>query len=356
MKKSTLILQFLLILFCFYGCKKNDKPIYLEQQGEPSGTALVITGAAARISHEMALIERLEELGELEDLEFISGTSAGAIMSLNLNRILDPDFPYGWEDLKNIFFNLKQEEIFANEHNDLPIDTRGAWRFFDKLCENNLKIHSLKSDLIYPTCMTSVRFDNKSLARVTNIEGLNTITDDPVEGVMTSTSFPVVFPSIRINKVDYFDGGLIENIPYSAVFEYQLVRKRPFKKIIIVSFQKNRSIEWKTELDLIFLKNTREQIIESVLEASGFSLDAGVEKSFMEELEYIQRTYPEFTSRTVVYSPNVKNPPYFPTFQFDGTFAKKVYELMRNWALDNKPIPLDEFLKERNANTNVIEN
>lgn len=48
--------------------------------------------------------------------------------------------------------------------------------------------------------------------------------------------------------------------------------------------------------------------------------------------------------------------PYFPTFQFDDTFAKKVYELMRNWALDNKPIPLDEFLKERNVNTNVIEN
>ncbi len=29
---------------------------------------------------------------------------------------------------------------------------------------------------------------------------------------------------------------------------------------------------------------------------------------------------------------------------------------MRNWALDNKPIALDEFLKERNANSTVVEN
>ena len=357
MKKSILLLKFILILLCLCTCKKdNIKPTYIEQPGEPSGTALVITGAAARIAHELALIERLDELGELDDLEFISGTSAGAIMSLNLNRILDPQFSFGWEDLKQIFFKLKQEEIFANENNDLPIDTRGAWRFFDKLSKEYLKIHSLKSDLVFPTCMTSVRFDNKALARVSNIEGLNSITDNPVEGVMTSTSFPVVFPSIRINNLDYVDGGLVENIPYSAVLEYQLVRNRPFKKIIIVSFQKNKTIEWDVELELIYLRNFRKKIIENVLEASGFSLDANVEKAFLKELEYIEETYPEFASRTVVYSPNVKNPPYFPTFQFDGTFAKEVYNLMRDWALKNKPLPLHVFLKERKASTSASAN
>ena len=42
------------------------------------GVALVITGAAARIPQEAALLEALDERGLLKDLAFVSGDSSGA--------------------------------------------------------------------------------------------------------------------------------------------------------------------------------------------------------------------------------------------------------------------------------------
>ena len=346
MSKKSIITVIAIFLTGMFSCEKPQNLQFIQPAAAPEGTALIITGAAARISHEIALVERLEELGELDEVSFLSGTSAGAILTLCFNAVHDPSRNFEWDDLKQIFFKLKQEDIFANPRNELPIDTRGAWNFFDDLFAKRLNYQSISKDLIIPSCMTSVQLDNRHLVRVSNIPEMNSITDKPVEGVMTSTSFPVVFPSIRIDGVDYVDGGLSENIPYSAVLEYQAIRGKPFEKIIIVSFQKNTTIEWKKELSLLFLKNKRERFIEKILEASGFSLDANVGIEFLEELKFIHERYPDFASRTLVYTPKVANPPYFATFDFDGKNAEIEYNLVREWAQNNKPVPLEEFIKQ----------
>ena len=43
------------------------------------GTAIVITGAAARIPQEAALLEQMYNTGELKDIAFISGVRSGAL-------------------------------------------------------------------------------------------------------------------------------------------------------------------------------------------------------------------------------------------------------------------------------------
>ena len=327
-----------LLVFFFLACEKKEiNQVFLEPATPPSGTALVISGAGARVSHEIALIERLDELGELDDLAFISGVSAGSIMALFLNRILDDNPHFGWENFKKIFFSLKQEDLFSNPNNDLPVDTRNTWHFFDRILTDSLGIKYLSTDLIFPTVMTSIRLDDKTISRISNIHQFHSITNKPIEGLMASISFPSVFPSIRIDGVDYVDSGFLDNFPYKAVLEYQMIRKKPFKKIIIVSYQGNKNVQWKTELDQLLLRNTREDIIVDLLNASGLYIDPDVEQALLNILEYIQNVYPDFSSRTWVYSPDIKNPPYFPIFQFDGAFSEKAYDLERDWVQKNPP-------------------
>jgi predicted acylesterase/phospholipase RssA len=54
---------------------------------ERNGVAVLLTGAAARIPQEAALLEELDKRGLLEDLVFISGVSSGALNSVMLNGI-----------------------------------------------------------------------------------------------------------------------------------------------------------------------------------------------------------------------------------------------------------------------------
>jgi predicted acylesterase/phospholipase RssA len=57
-----------------------DNQIYPKR----SGTAIVMTGAAARIPQEAALLEELYNRGLMKNVVFISGVSSGALNSVAL--------------------------------------------------------------------------------------------------------------------------------------------------------------------------------------------------------------------------------------------------------------------------------
>ena len=73
-----------------------------------------------------------------------------------------------------------------------------------------------------------------------------------MQELMVSISYLAVFLSIRIDDVDYVHGRLLDNFSYKVILEYRLIRKKPFKKMIIVGFQRNKNVQWKTELDQTF--------------------------------------------------------------------------------------------------------
>jgi len=90
-------------------------------QNLPKGTAIIITGAAAKIAQEAALLQSLYERGELNDVVFISGASSGALNAVMLNAILDNKLT--WKEYREIFADIKNDNVFRIDKKGLPVDT-----------------------------------------------------------------------------------------------------------------------------------------------------------------------------------------------------------------------------------------
>ena len=342
---KALFFNLLLLIVFLSACEEPELPIVPETTGTPSGTALVITGAAARINQQLALIERLEEQNKLEDLEFISGVSSGGINAIMLNGILDESNGFGFEEYKDIILNLSNQDVLDNSRNDLPVDTRPLWNTFEQGLLNNLNYNSF-DDLILPTALTSTNLDLLTIEVSSNITELDEINGDLLESLMATTSFPIAFPSIKINDNIYVDGGLVENIPINATLKYQQLRGAPFDTVYIVTYQKNTETRWDEEVDLLGITGLRENILELSLTKAGFDTDELSDSGFLDELERIRTNYPELASRCYVYSPSINNLPYFGVFDFSSATSTASYNAVRNWAQSNDPVPLATYLQQ----------
>ena len=90
------------------------------EYSERGGTAVVITGAAARIAQEAALLETLHKNGWFSNICFISGTSSGALNTVMLNSILEKKF--SWKRYNSILYNIKDQDIYTRDGRSLPVN------------------------------------------------------------------------------------------------------------------------------------------------------------------------------------------------------------------------------------------
>ena len=337
------IFTLIIVLLLFIGCDEDELPVIQETPGTPSGTALIVTGASARITQQLALIERLDELGRFNDLQFISGVSSGAINATMLNGILDPNLDFTFEDYKDIVLNLSNSDVLDNSRNNLPVDTRPLWNTFERIINDTLGYNTFE-DLPLRTAFTNANLDTRELAVSSNVSQLDQVGGGLIESLMATTSFPVAFPSIRIGKKVYVDGGLEENIPVNVALREQQQRGMPFDSVIIVTFQKNLDTRWRDELEFLGVSGLREDILQVTLERTGFDADVQSQEAFLRDLVRIQDNYPDFASRCFVYAPDIPNAPYYGIFDFSSETATNSYNSVRDWAQTNDPIPLDTYL------------
>jgi len=345
MNLKSLSLYLILFATMLSSCEEPELAVLQETAGAPSGTALVITGAAARINQQLALIERLEEQDKLEDLAFIAGVSSGGINAVMLNGVLDDSNSFGFEEYKDILLNLNNQDILDNSRNDLPVDTRPLWNTIEQGLLENLNYDTF-DDLILPTAITSTNLDLLTIEVSSNITELDEIGGELVESLMATASFPVAFPSIKINDNIYVDGGLVENIPINAVVQYQQIRGNPFDTVYIVTYQKNTETRWEQEVDFLGITGLRENILELSLQNVGFDTDELSQSSFLDDLVRIRNNYPELATRCYVYSPNIANLPYYGVFDFSSSTSTASYNAVSNWAQSNDPIPLASYLQQ----------
>lgn len=314
------------------------------------GDALVITGASARITHLLALTEQLDNTGKLDNLNFISGVSAGAITAIALNGIKD-DNDFDWDSYKDILLNLSNDDIFVNTENALPVDTSPLESFFSLFTETELGYTEF-SDLSYNTVMTSVDEALEEIKYSSNLTDIDNIGGNIVESLMSSTAYPYVFPSYEIDGTSYVDGGLLESIPISSVIEYESLVDDEFDNIYIVSKQHNDSVDLSLELDLLGLTDDGKEFylsfINLLLESSGLE-NLLLKESFINSLYEIQDNYPDVASRCYVYIPDVEDLDYYPIFDFSSETAQDSYTTINNWALENEPILLADYLTQYEA-------
>ncbi len=134
-----LILAILAVVVFWPGRMKADPHIITGP--ERSGTANQITGAAARIPQEAALLEELYNRGLLKDVVFISGASSGALNSVMLNGILCGKMT--WAEYRNILFSINDSNIFIQGRQEAAVNTEPLRRFVTGVVEERLDYHTI---------------------------------------------------------------------------------------------------------------------------------------------------------------------------------------------------------------------
>jgi len=350
MKKLTpYLLVWVLILGAaaiFIFIRNQPKPSGERIMSTSEGTALVIPGAAARIAQEAALLEQLDEWGELDRVVFISGVSSGALNAVMLNAILSGR--YSWERYRSLLFSLNNQSVFSHSGNTLPVSTQPLRQLITTLLHDSIGFYKM-SDLPIPTSLSVVSLNLKNIASATyrlSNRRINPESDpdlDIVEVLMASTAFPVAFPPVSINhaptlpKGQFIDGGSASDyIPFRAVVEFEKASGVNVEKMIIIC----RKLD--TEAGL--RKELRELGVNRVdkVDKLGISLEEMGRKSFKKSLLALQKQAPSLAGRTFLYIPEINKD--FPLFDFHS--LREQFEDTKEWARSNKPVSFRSVVPE----------
>jgi predicted acylesterase/phospholipase RssA len=339
---------FLLLIAAYIGISVISfrmKPLtQAETLFERKGTALVITGAAARIAQEAALLEQLQKNGSLRNLCFVSGTSSGALNTVMLNAILDKRF--SWQRYRNILFNLKSDDIYTRQGKTLPFNTDPLKALLIKVICDSLGFDSI-SNLPLPSAISVTQLDFLPLQthtyRISNLK-INTesrFNMNLIEALMASTAIPVIFPPVKLQsaglpRARFIDGGAAEDhIPYQAILQFENYRGIGIDTLIIVS----RKCEIESQLDTAFLQLGIAD--RKLFEKLGVRVENMAREGFIKQMLDLQKNYPELAAHTYVYIPDFQQ--NFPFLEFG--LMKEQYEASAEWAKTHNPEPLNEYLK-----------
>jgi hypothetical protein len=356
MKKIALPLIAIILSVVLISCPgRRDKTREPVVPGARNGVAVILTGAAARIPQEAALLEELDRRGLLNDLVFISGVSSGALNSVVLNGIKSGKMT--WEDYKNILYNLKNSDVFVQEGKKLPVNTAPARALYKKVAEGELG-YSRIGDLPIPTGISITYLKDLDLEKTVYrmcSRKINQETDttlNMVDILMASSSFPVVFPKVRISgattipDVEYIDGGIGEDqVPYHALLEFEKYRGTGVEKVYIISRKSDSLPEISEELRGLGIDD------DGIFDRLGISLDAILYRGLIKRLEAYTSEAPELVPLTYVWIPEFKED--FLLFNFDN--LREQYVLTSRWAKMHDPVPLGDFLDSNRSTCNYTE-
>jgi hypothetical protein len=311
-----------------------------------SGVALIITGAAARIPQEAALLQALDERGLLENLVFISGDSSGALNAVALNAIRSGRM--SWRRYREILSGLRNEDIFIQAGKRLPVDTGPFRSLLSRIVEQEMGYTSI-GELPIPTSITITgRSDlglEKTAYRMCSAR-INAESDPSlslVDLLMATTAFPIVFPPVRVRNavtipnIEYVDGGAGEDyVPFEALFAFERARGRGVERVYIVS-RKNDSIpEISEELRALGVND------HGIFDKLGISIDAMANRKLLRNLKQFAKLAPWLSSQAFVWKPDF--PERFLLFNFDALEAQ--YATTEAWAERSVPVLLEQYLAE----------
>ena len=309
-----------------------------------SGTAIIMTGAAARIPQEAALLEELYNRGLMKNVVFISGVSSGALNSVALNGILSGKMT--WSEYKEILFKLTNRDIFIQEGKKLPVNTEPARKFIESVVEQRLGYFKI-GDLPYMTGISFTHLKNldlkKDVYRMCSRK-INEETDTTlslVDILMASTSFPIAFPAIRIRNVKtipdvlYVDGGVgDDHIPYHALLEFEKFRGAGVERVYIISRKSDSIPEVSEELRVLGIND------RGIFDRLGISIDNILKKGIYRRLEAFATESPEHIPISYIWIPDFQAD--FLMFNFGK--LKEQYDMTTQWAKTHEPVPLAEYL------------
>lgn len=175
----------------------------LEQLGlkKDNTVGIAFSGGGAKGFSHIGVLMAFEQFGVRPDV--ISGVSAGSIAAALYGAGLSP------EDIVECF----TEADSFGDFTEWSLPKEGFMRLdrFGKLLETWLPVKYLE-EMKIPTVICATDIDNgKSVGW-----GKGEI----VPRVVASCSIPIVFNPVKINGVNYVDGGVLRNLPAWAIRDY----------------------------------------------------------------------------------------------------------------------------------------
>jgi NTE family protein len=197
---------------------------------DPSkATGLVLSGGGAKGAYQVGVLKALGEAGLLDDVNYISGDSIGAINAM-LYCLGDSDFMYKvWE-------KINMPEVFEFDP-DLFSDNP---QLFSRDKVKSMMNDYLKEDIVHNLPYTVY-------AGVTRLENgqyfpeymkLNGHTkQEMIDILLASSAMPVIYEAVKINGKEYLDGGLTDNEPIKPLYDLGV------RRFIIIGLDSNKIFE-----------------------------------------------------------------------------------------------------------------
>ena len=179
--------------------------------------ALVLSGGGSKGSWEAGAVKAVAEKYP-DGFEFISGASVGALNCLTLAMYPKEEFQAAaayavsvWEDKVQ-----KSSDVWRLRW---PLGIPGLW---NPSVGVNDALKKLLADIVDPEKVRSsgVRVRMAALDLITgNIHEYSQDSPDPVQGAVSSASFPFVFPPVAVDSRYELDGGIVEMAPLGSAID-----------------------------------------------------------------------------------------------------------------------------------------
>jgi len=162
---------------------------------------LALSGGGAKGFAHIGVFKAFERFGLRPDI--LSGVSAGSIAAVLYGSGLTPD------EIMECFAEVTGFDDFT----EWSLPKRGFMKLdrFGKLLEEWLPVKNLE-DMKIPTVICATDFDHA--------RSVGWGKGEIVPRVLASCSIPIIFNPVRINGINYVDGGVLRNLPAWAIRDY----------------------------------------------------------------------------------------------------------------------------------------
>jgi len=175
--------------------KKNQK------KQKTMKNALLLTGAAARISQEVAILDKLIEYRGLElnpESTLLAGFSSGALNIAAINACFRTNVPLNWDDYykEEVLFKVKNKDVFQ-KIKFVPLDTKPLRKTVDRFLSDAQQ--HLLGDLTFPSYILAFSYRRlRTLWAGSHKPGHQDILLSDL--LMATTAIPIIFPDQTIGS------------------------------------------------------------------------------------------------------------------------------------------------------------
>lgn len=322
-------------------------------------TAVLLTGAAARISQEVAFLDQLMEKKGLEinqETTQLAGFSSGSLNILALNACFRNDNPLDWnKDYKEgILFPLTNEKVYTKHGGiHVPVFDTAPLRVTLNSFLNEMGVEYF-GDLAFNTYVLtfSERRVRTEWARSTGVNMQQSLNASDL--FMASTAIPIAFPAQTIAvkegedrnfpKHHFADGGTGGQFKrFEEHIGQDVLANGPYETLHIISPMREEGAAAAAELEQGFNGHTLQEVAKERVGHFASKTTFGAFLKFLKAIQTWQLTNGPLATNVYVNIPRLES--NYGILDFNK--EKEQYDAVVTWINENPDqlaVPLDVFV------------